>query len=125
MATRLFHSRTILFDGACGFCKRTAKIVGYLDWLGRINARDFVSEWDAVQREHPQLELEACLQDMHVIREDGAIHKGFDGYRSMAWVLPLCWPILPLMYVPPIHWLAWKIYRYIADHRKRACQLSR
>lgn len=120
----LIQSRQILFDGACGFCKRTAKMVGYLDWLGKVTPRDFLRDWDTLKTEHPQLDMDACLRDMHVIRDDGVIHKGFDGYRSLAWVLPIWWIVLPLLYIPPIHWLGCKAYRYIADHRKRACELT-
>jgi predicted DCC family thiol-disulfide oxidoreductase YuxK len=56
---------------------------------------------------------------MHVVTSDGRIDQGFDAYRSIAWVLPLAWPILPLLYIPPIRWLGWRIYRRVADNRRR------
>ena len=120
----MLKTRTLLFDGACGFCKRTARLVKWLDWLGKIETQDFMSNWPPLQTRYPLLEMDACLRDMHVIRADGRVDRGFDGYRSLAWVVPALWPILPFMYIPPLHWLGSKVYRYVADHRRRECEIA-
>src|SRR5690349_19760423 len=49
----MFMTRTILFDGACGFCKRTARLVKWLDWLGKVDAQDFISNWPQLQARYP------------------------------------------------------------------------
>jgi predicted DCC family thiol-disulfide oxidoreductase YuxK len=94
-----------------------------LDWLGRTEHHDIAHAWPAIQRRFPKLNLDQCMRDMHVITAGGQIYRGFDAYRSLAWVLPLAWPILPLLYLPPVRWLGWKIYRRIADNR-RACSVG-
>lgn len=103
-------------------CRRTVRWLPWFDWLRLTIKRDITREWDALKSEHPSLDPDACMKDMHVIRADGAIHPGYDGYRSLAWILPPLWPILPFLYLPPVRWLGWKIYRRVADNR-RACQL--
>jgi predicted DCC family thiol-disulfide oxidoreductase YuxK len=119
-----FKTRYVLYDGACGFCRRTARLVPYFDWLGKVISRDLVREWPALQTEFPSLQMDACLKDMHVIRADGQITRGFDAYRSLVWVLPAMWLILPLLYLPPVRWLGRKIYRHIADNRRRTCAVD-
>jgi predicted DCC family thiol-disulfide oxidoreductase YuxK len=124
VATRRLQTRYLLYDGACGFCRRTARIVPRLDWFRKVIPRDFVREWPTLQIDFPSIRMDECLQDMHVIRSDGHILRGFDAYRSLAWVLPAMWPILPLLYLPPVRWMGWKIYRQIADNRRRACEIG-
>ncbi|HVZ15976.1 MAG TPA: DCC1-like thiol-disulfide oxidoreductase family protein [Terriglobales bacterium] len=121
---RLFKTRYLLYDGACGFCRRTARLVAPLDWFRMIIPRDVVREWPTLQVDFPSLQMDACLKDMHVIRSDGQITRGFDAYRSLTWVLPAMWPILPLLYLPPVRWLGWKIYRQLADNRRRRCEIG-
>jgi len=66
----------------------------------------------------------ASPRDMHVITPVGQTYAGFDAYRSLAWVIPLLWLVLPLLYLPPVKWLGSKIYRRVADNRcTTACRL--
>jgi predicted DCC family thiol-disulfide oxidoreductase YuxK len=58
-----------------------------------------------------------CMRDMHVVTSDGRAYKGYDGWRNLVWTLPLLWIFLPLLYLPPVRWLGWKVYRHIADNR--------
>jgi len=91
-----------------------------LDRLGRIEFLDVTTEWDDIAARYPQLLQDACLVDMHAIdRNDGRVLTGFEAYRSLAWVLPLAWLTLPLLYVPGVAAIGRRVYRYVADHRSR------
>lgn len=120
---RIFQNRSILFDGGCGMCRRTVRWIPWFDWFHLTRKRDIAHDWEAIIRDFPKLDFEACMRDMHVVREDGRIERGYDGYRMLAWILPPLWPILPFLYLPPVRSLGWKIYRRVADNR-HACQIS-
>lgn len=119
----LFQPRHVLYDGGCGMCKRTIRLLPWFDWMRLTIKRDITRDWDALKSQFPTLDADACMRDMHVIMANGRIDPGYDGYRSLAWILPPLWPILPLLYLPPVRWLGWKIYRRVADNR-RACKVD-
>ena len=120
--------RLVVFDGGCGFCTRTVAVLQRLDLLGRLRFVDLNVSAASLTSIHPSLTAEACLADMHVVvgRESGAvsIKTGFDGYRSIAWVLPIAWPTLAILYVPGVPAVGRRIYRFVASHRSTtSCRL--
>jgi predicted DCC family thiol-disulfide oxidoreductase YuxK len=118
-------SRTVVFDGSCGICKRTIAVLRRLDVLGRLQIADARADWLRLAAAYPFLNAEACLTDMHVIvtRKHLAfsVVTGFDAYRSMAWVIPIAWPLLPLLYVPGVPAVGRRVYRFVASHRASTC----
>jgi predicted DCC family thiol-disulfide oxidoreductase YuxK len=120
-----FQTRAAFFDGGCGLCRRTVAVLWHMDLLHRAELYDVVNEWDRIEARFPQLDRAALLEDMHVVDEDGRVYKGFDAYRSLAWVLPATWVLVPILYLPPVRWLGWKVYRYVASHRHDAgCEVA-
>lgn len=125
VASRFLQARAVLYDGGCGFCRQSVSVLWHLDVLRRCSFHDIVNQWNQITARYPQLDRADCLEDMHVIREDGRMYKGYDGYRSLAWVIPATWLILPLLYLPPVRWLGRRIYRHVADHRHDAgCEVQ-
>ena len=117
------QTRYILFDGGCGICARTARLLHHLDVFRKTVPLDIAHEWPRIAEQFPQITPQAAMRDMHVITESGDIFRGFDAYRSLAWIFPFFWPILPLLYLPPIRWIGWRIYRRVADNR-RSCEYN-
>lgn len=115
----------VLFDGSCGICTTTMRVLRRLDVFHRVEIRDVVGEWTEVTMRYPQLSLEECLKDMHVIRKrNGCVYRGFNAYRAVATAVPLAWFTLPLMWLPISSHIGRRIYRYVADHRhERGCEL--
>ena len=113
---------TLLYDGDCGLCQRSVRTVRGLDFLGRVEFLDIASQWPAIHGRFPALTQEACLEEMHLVRSDGTMVKGFDAYRALAWALPLCWPLLLLLYLPGARPLGQRIYARIAGRRHGACE---
>jgi predicted DCC family thiol-disulfide oxidoreductase YuxK len=118
-------TRTVVFDGSCGICTRTIAAMRRLDILGRLRIADVRVDWVQLAAAYPFLNAEACLTDMHVIvaRKDGEfpVETGFDAYRSIGWVLPIAWPLLPLLYVPGVPFVGRRVYRFVASRRSSAC----
>jgi len=106
----------VAYDGNCTLCRRTVALLRTVDWLERIvyvNALD-----EAALRSHGlhTLDRQALVMDMHAV--DGSQRwLGYDAYRAIAWRIPLLWPLLPVLYLPPVAALGKRIYRRVADHR--------
>jgi predicted DCC family thiol-disulfide oxidoreductase YuxK len=114
----------VIFDGSCGLCKQTIGVVRSLDLLGKVEYLDAVNRWPEIQRRYPNLDRGHCLEDMHAVDSHGKISVGFYAYRGLAWVLPLGWPIVPLLYIPGVPWIGSRVYRMVAEHRlSGACAL--
>ena len=113
--------RLVVFDGGCGLCTRTIAVLRRLDLLGRLQFVDANVSAAYLASIDPSLTPEACLADMHVVVRHGSgaisLQAGFDGYRSIAWVLPIAWPTLPILYVPGVPWAGRRVYRLVASHR--------
>ena len=105
-------------------CRRSVSLLHYLDVFGRIIPYDVTAQWPQIECRFGRLDLDAHFRDIHVINSDGRTYCGFDAYRQLAWVVPLAWSILPVLYLPPVRWLGWRLYRNIADHQRfRSCPL--
>jgi hypothetical protein len=48
--------------------------------------------------------------------------KGYSAYQQIAWRVPVLWPSLPVIYLPPVVAIGWRVYRRVAD--SRACKLA-
>jgi hypothetical protein len=48
--------------------------------------------------------------------------KGYSAYQQIAWRVPVLWPSLLFIYLPPVVAIGWKVYRRVAD--SRACKLA-
>ena len=111
------RSRLVLYDGGCGMCNRSVQRLLKLDALRRLRFADIDGDWEWLARDFPSLDHDACLAEMHVITKDAKTFAGFDAFRSLAWVLPACWPLLPFLYVPGVPWVGRRVYRRIAAGR--------
>ncbi len=115
----------MLYDGSCGVCRRTVDIVQRLDVLGRVDVLDAADDWASVERRYRALSQAACLEEMHVLRPDGRIERGFDAYRALAQALPVTWAVVPVLYLPGVRRIGRAVYRSVAHRRLRhGCVLS-
>jgi predicted DCC family thiol-disulfide oxidoreductase YuxK len=112
-------SLVVLYDGACGVCPGCIAVCARLDLLQRVRFVDVVADRDAVAAQYPALDLDACLGEMRVIDHRGHVTQGFDAYRSIAWFLPLAWPLLPALYFPGVLRIGRHVYRAVAARRRR------
>ena len=117
----LFWPKTevaVVYDGACGMCRRALAVLKALDWKNAIEPVD-LRNWSEVSARFPQLDEQACIRDMHAIAHSGHTGAGFAAYQVIAWRLPLVTPLAWLMYLPGITHLGRRVYRHVADNRVR------
>ncbi len=125
----------VLYDGRCGFCCRSVFWLAIMDWLGRLHLVNFhnaVARADAV----PDLTFEQLNRSMHIrlpavasekTRDeeakagmpDGRTYVGFRAFRQIAHHLPPLWPLVPIAYLPGAASIGDRVYRRIADKRKK------
>ncbi|NJL94664.1 MAG: DUF393 domain-containing protein [Anaerolineae bacterium] len=103
----------MLYDGYCILCRQSQRVVGWLDWLGRVERQD-VQQQRAVLARFPELEGADVLGEIYIQRREGRWQPGFYGLRYLAWHLPLLWLLLPLLYLPGMDWLGPRVYRWVA-----------
>lgn len=114
------RSWTVLYDGGCGLCQRTVATLRELDLLRRVEFRDVLADWPEIQRRHPALRQDSCLDVMHAVSSDGTVTTGFYAYRALAWVIPLGWLVLPLLYLPGVPAIGNRVYAAVAARRHRS-----
>jgi predicted DCC family thiol-disulfide oxidoreductase YuxK len=116
----------VLVDGNCGMCKKTAAVLQITDFFQKVmccNAhdREFL-EAQGLANLPPQ---EVLMTDMHVVRfdktKDGeAEHRmwrGYESYQVICQRIPLFWPLVPILYLPPVAAIGRMVYRRVADTR--------
>ncbi len=72
---------------------------------------------EVLSRVHPDLEVDACLRELHVITPNGAIHRGWDAVATLARLFPPTWWIGALGAIPPFRWIGNVAYRFVARNR--------
>lgn len=107
----------VLFDGRCGFCKRSVQVLRSLDWLHRL---EYVNFYDTSLRERiaPDIPLAKLQQAMHIKLPSGRFFMGFDAFRELSWHLPLLWVVAPLLYIPGMKAIGDAVYGMVARHRR-------
>ena len=107
----------VLYDGACGLCRRTVSVIRDLD-LAKVVRFSDLSDGTAAAALAADVDPVAVRAAMHVVEPGGVVTVGFDAFRRLAWVLPAAWPALPLLYVPGVPWLGRGIYGLVARRRR-------
>ena len=111
------RSRTVIFDGDCGFCQRSIRLGKRLDWLGKMEWISRLSP--GVKERFPQLKDEETQNRMVSIRPDGEAYGGFYAVRDIALHLPLTFLPALLLYIPGVSLLGVPAYKWIAKNRHR------
>jgi predicted DCC family thiol-disulfide oxidoreductase YuxK len=111
------NKATVIFDGQCPLCRRSVRILGKLDWLGRLRYHDAHDVAHLPQCAAP-LDPQRLLEEMHVVPADGrTAYAGFRAFRFMAWRLPATMLFAPLLYLPGVPWLGHRVYLWVAKNR--------
>jgi predicted DCC family thiol-disulfide oxidoreductase YuxK len=104
----------MIYDGACGFCKRSmARFLAY-DGLKQIRIRDFRTS------PSPVVSDEQMKKALYLVLPDGRALPGFEAYRYVVLRVPGLWWQVPFFYVPVLSRLfGHPIYNWIAANRSR------
>jgi predicted DCC family thiol-disulfide oxidoreductase YuxK len=108
---------TVLYDGSCSLCRASVARVRPRDSRSRIEFLD-LHEVSAGER-FPQVDPEIAMRWMQAVDLQGRVFSGVDAWARIGLLLP-GWNLLAwILLVPGIHWLAGKIYGWIARNRYR------
>jgi len=112
MATAL-----VLYDGNCSLCRKTMKIVVFLDIFKRLKFINVLSSEAGPVMQSLNLKIEDLLTDMHIV-EENRFWKGYEAYQRISLHLALLWILVPFLYCPPIRLIGERVYRRVADSRR-------
>lgn len=106
------------YDGACGVCRRSTRVLGTLDWLGRLEFRDMLSEPDL------PVSMDDAMRGMPMRTDDGEILLGFPAVRRALRRTPLGFLPAMLLHLPGVSAAGRIGYDWFAARRGRqACRL--
>lgn len=104
------------YDGQCGMCRRTTRLLRAVDWFGRLNFVDMTS----IPAADLPVDPEAAMKGMPMRTRDGRTLVGFPAVRRALAQTPLA-PLAWLLYLPVISAAGAAAYRHIAAGRRRDC----
>jgi predicted DCC family thiol-disulfide oxidoreductase YuxK len=108
---------TVLYDGSCSLCRASIERVRPFDVRRRIEFLDLHDPL-APQR-FPQIDRELALRWMQAVDSNGRVWSGADAWAHIGLLLR-GWNLLAwLVLVPGFHWVAARIYTWIARNRYR------
>lgn len=108
---------TVFLDGQCPLCRRTGRAIHGLDWLDKVGFAD-ANDAARVAAEAGASVGEA-LEQMLVVDASRRVHRGLDAYVRLARALPVTWPLVPLLALPPVRSIGERLYARIAARRTR------
>ena len=103
----------VFYDGDCGLCRRSARVLQRLDILRQL-------EWVDFRRTRVDVDASRLEHEM-AARSGGRTYFGFSAYRALSWRLPILWPLLPFVYLPGARFVGDAVYRRIAECRSGIC----
>ena len=108
----------LIYDGQCGFCRRSLRLARRLDVRRRLRFHDATLR-QAVLREFPELAGADFAEAMFAVDARRRVHRGFFAFRRLIWESPLMWPLIPLFYAPGASIAGPRLYSWVARNRHR------
>jgi predicted DCC family thiol-disulfide oxidoreductase YuxK len=105
-------SMEMIYDGHCGFCKRSMAWFLAFDGLGQVSVRDFRTD------PSPVVTHEQMLTALYAVLPDGRALPGFEAYRYVVLRVPGLWWMTPFFYVPVLsRMVGHPVYNWVATNR--------
>jgi len=104
----------IIYDGHCGFCRRSMAWLLAFDGMRQIDIRDY--------RANPSPVVPSELVDkaLYLVRPGGPALPGFEAYRYVVARVPGLWWLIPFFFVPVFSRLFGRpLYDWVAANRGR------
>ena len=91
----------IIYDAQCGFCRSSVQLLQVMDLWGKL---EYISGPKG-------------MSEMRLDLLDGKTYVGFFAFRCLVWMLPMLYPMIPIVYFPGAGILGPLVYRWIARNR--------
>jgi predicted DCC family thiol-disulfide oxidoreductase YuxK len=108
---------TVLYDGTCNLCRASVARVRRMDSHSRIELLDLHDASRAAR--FPQVNVDEAMRLMQAVDPRGRVYSGADALARIALTLPGWKLIAWLLLVPGIHFIAQRVYAWIARNRYR------
>lgn len=108
---------TVLYDGDCRFCTRSAHAIQRRFGRAHVTLRNFQEPGGLDP--YPSVTHEAAMKKMHLVLGDGRIFAGAEAFARIVATVPVLGWVAWLYYVPGIRQLADLGYALIAKYRYR------
>jgi predicted DCC family thiol-disulfide oxidoreductase YuxK len=111
---RRMGAMEMIYDGHCGFCKRSMAWFLAFDGLRQIRIRDYRAN------PSPLVSDAKMNKALYLVLPDGRALPGFEAYRCVVLRVPGLWWLVPFFYVPVFSRLfGHPIYNWVAANRSR------
>jgi predicted DCC family thiol-disulfide oxidoreductase YuxK len=114
---RLFKAPlNVFYDGSCNVCRRAIASIRTVDVFDRIvymDAREDPALDTSNAAGESRLEL---LPDIYA-RSGARRYRGAEVYRAMAARIPILWPLVPFLFLPPVDAIANRVYSRVKHGR--------
>lgn len=91
----------IIYDGECGFCRSSVRVIQVMDLWGKL-------EYTPGPK---------GMNEMRLDTPDGRSYGGFFAFRQLVWMMPMFYPMIPIVYFPGAGILGPLAYQWIARNR--------
>lgn len=108
---------TVLFDGSCSLCRTSVARARRFDLQQRIEFLDLHDPQASAR--FPQVNREEAKKLMQAVDSNGRVYASVDAWARIGRFLP-GWNLFAwILLVPGVHWLAARIYAWVARNRYR------
>jgi len=114
---RFVAELTVLYDGACNLCWASVARVRRMDSRSRIELLDLHDA--SVATRFPQVNFDEAMRLMQVVDRRGRVYSGADAWARIGLALPGWKFVAWLLLLPGIHFLAQRLYAWVARNRYR------
>ena len=112
---------TCYFDGRCGLCRRSRRVLLALDWLGALRFEDM----NLTPPDQLPVSFDDAMLGMPMRTRNGRILLGYEAVRRALLQTPLGFGLACVLYLPGFAWVGRRTYHWIARNRSRdACALT-
>ena len=108
---------TVLYDGGCSLCRASVARVQEFDEQRRIAFLDVHDP--AVKARYREIDPEIAMRWMQAVDTRGHVSSGVDAWARMGLLLPGWKLVAWVLLLPGVHWIAAKVYGWVARNRYR------
>lgn len=107
----------VIFDGDCGFCKRTVDLIKKLDWLKKFEFVPFQAK--GILEKNKQITKEMCEKEIYLVKPEGKYFGGYDAFKIMTVFMPSTFLISWFFFLPGVTHIGRFVYKLIAKNRHK------
>ncbi|MEX2578094.1 MAG: DUF393 domain-containing protein [Verrucomicrobiales bacterium] len=105
----------LLYDSDCPMCTFQSRLLGWMDWLDRVEMVPLKDPRTAAIA--PDITREDLLEAIHCVTPAGEIHRGARAFRFLGLRIPLLVPVGLFLWIPGVILIAEKIYAFVSKNR--------